>query len=205
MRFLITFALIAGAASGVFPSNGSARPPELRGASRDAINAAWLMASLSDGLGRDQPHSALPVQGGGDSTFGEVRRLCHSMGLSTVLRTLTFSELCSLHQPSVVLLRDGFQSTGYFAVVLYARPDQVTVVTAGWMTVGVFTEDEFRLRWSGHALVSEPYAYDSALISGLCIAFGIVCSFGFLSRCKKKAATVLNSERMTGDAVCCGE
>jgi hypothetical protein len=140
----------------VTPSVCRGGTPELRGAARDAPNAAWLLASLNCDPTMAR---AIPIPPSGsfqDSTFDQVKTLSDSMGVKAELRRLTYSDLCSLHGPSIVFLRRGPQETGYFAVVLHAVQGQVTAINAGWMTVAVYPEDEFRLRWTGHALVPQP-------------------------------------------------
>jgi hypothetical protein len=142
-------------ASCVPPSRCHGGAPELRGPARDAANAAWLLASLS----RDPTMArAIPMprsRTSGESTFDQIKTLSGSMGVQADLLFLKYSDLCALHRPSVVLLRHGPQAAGYFAVVLQAIPGQVITINAGWLTVGVFSEDEFRLRWTGHVLVPQ--------------------------------------------------
>jgi len=135
--------------------------PALRSATRDAENAAWLLAAMC-GHAQDAQAVPLPPNESRQPTFDQIAMLSDSMGVATDLRRLTYSELCSLSVPCVTLLRHGPQATGYFAIALNAKPGQVTTINAGWMTVAVYSEDEFRLRWTGHALVprcSRPSSY----------------------------------------------
>lgn len=152
----INIVVLLSIASGVTPSVCRGGAPELRGAARDAPNAAWLLASLicDPTMARAIPMPPLGSSRG--STFDQVKTLSDSMGVKAELQRLTYSDLCTLHGPSVVFLRRGPQETGYFAVVLHAVQGQVTAINAGWMTVAVYSEDEFRLRWTGHALVPQP-------------------------------------------------
>lgn len=145
--------LLAVVASIAVKSACAGAPPELRNSSRDGLNAGWLLASLSNTTGVAIPQSMPQTDTARDSTFGVVQSTSGALGVKADLRFLNYSELSSLQRPSVVLLRHGPESTGYFAVVLNARPGQVTTIGAGWMTASVMSEDEFRLRWTGHALV----------------------------------------------------
>jgi len=98
---------------------------------------------------------ARPLETSQESTFDQVKTFGEAMGVNTTFRALTYPDLCTLGGPSIVLLRPGPEGPGYFALVLRAWSGQVMTISAGRMTVGLFDEDEFRLRWSGYALVPQ--------------------------------------------------
>lgn len=158
--------------------------PEVRGSSRDAVNAAWLLASLSRDPERDQVIPMPLSEMSHESTFDRIKSLSDAWGLTTDICRLTFSDLSSLHRPCVVLLRHGPQETGYFAVVLDAGPGTVTAINAGWMTVATFSEDEFRLRWTGHALVPRRDVQFSPARVMPFFVLGVICPLMLLPRLK---------------------
>ena len=55
--------------------------------------------------------------------------------------------------PCVVSLRFGKTDTGGFYILLEADSENATVVRAGPLLVETIPVDEFRRRWTGHALI----------------------------------------------------
>ena len=162
---------VAGSPNASLAPEGSSAA--VRSPARDAVNSAWLLAWLicsPEERGRLPAASQFPA---GPATFADVAAQCRVLGVPTRLRTLTYPELCSLDRPAIVLMRHGPQEVGHFAVVLGAGPGEATTINAGWLTIWVLNEDEFRLRWTGHALVparGEPVASFTAagcLFAGL--------------------------------------
>ena len=126
--------------------------PLVRIAERDAINSAWLLSSICRPENGTRLKTPL-----GDSvgwSFEEIADQCRLMGQNTTLRHLNYGDLCKLETPAVVLLRHREDGGGHFAVVLEAiEGEMVTALNSGEMTIELIPEDQFRLRWTGHALL----------------------------------------------------
>lgn len=166
--WLVGLGAPGSAAAPLAAAGGSAA---VRSPARDAVNSAWLLAWL---ICSPEERSRLPAASqcrAGAATFTDIAAQCRILGVPTRLRTLTYPELCSLDGPAIVLMRHGPQAGGHFAVALGAGPGEATTINAGWLTIWVLSEDEFRLRWTGHALVPvRPEAVASFTAAGCMFA-----------------------------------
>lgn len=145
---------------------GLAFADQVRLHQRDGRNAAIILAGL---CGQDVKELLDHDAGFSDSSpmsLLDLHRRAAEFSCRTVVRKLTFSELKSLPQPSVVLLRHDQTGRGQFCVVLASGADAITVAHAGPMLVESISEDEFRRRWTAHALVA---AFTADADNGNCV------------------------------------
>ena len=128
----------------------------LRSNSNDGVNAAALLGGL---CGARIP----PGQAGGEAcdTVTKVQSLLSTHGVPTSLRSLLYEDLVHRTGPCIVLLRFGKNNAGNFCVLLKADSENATLVRAGPLLVDTIPLDEFRRRWTGHALIpirDDPWA-----------------------------------------------
>lgn len=164
------------------PPECFADDPMVRSARRDGTNAAWLIASLANERSQERDLPRLSECRTVPSTFAEIRALCAEWTTFTDLRRLTYSEFCSLPGAAVVFLRDGPEATGYFAVTLRGRDQEVTMINAGWLTISVLTEDQFRERWSGHALIPRRASGEWSLTAICGSLLGLIFALAIIRR-----------------------
>lgn len=143
----------------LYPGTGAVMaesgPPRegLRSNARGGVNAAALMLACAKGDANDLFNEA-DMTAGAASSVDDVRGLLAQRGCETVLRRLTLDEL-SRAAPAIVLLRGGPDREGEYCLVLAAADGGVSLVRAGAMAVSVVPIDEFRYRWTGHALLRD--------------------------------------------------
>jgi ABC-type bacteriocin/lantibiotic exporter with double-glycine peptidase domain len=140
------------------PAFGDERVPSetLRSEVRGGVNAAAFMLSC---LTAEFPDCATISMNSprASTSVDEVRAKLSRFGRETRLRAMTLAELSSA-LPAIVLLRYGADSVGSYCLVLAVRDDGVVLLHTGPMTADVMPTDEFRARWTGHALI--PCAMD---------------------------------------------
>jgi hypothetical protein len=144
----------------------------LRSHARDGINAAALMLSCVSG----KPTTRLDCidrKTDMPASLEDIRSLLYRHGCPTALRSLNFSEL-SHSVPSIAMLRYGAARTGSCCLIVDANENNVTVLRAGSVVVHVMPTDEFRRRWTGHALiVIEPYRTRRLAVMAFFPMFGL--------------------------------
>ncbi len=157
-RSSLTAGLIGGlfvlGLRGALAAESTADDEILRSPARGGVNAAALLIGCITGESGDLFER---VEGMADAPMSieAVRSLLHRHDCQTVLRHLTFADLAR-SMPSIALLRYGENRAGSYCVILTAGENEVIVLRAGPIVVDVMPTDEFRRRWTGHALIVSP-------------------------------------------------
>lgn len=147
----LVWALCAGCRGGLVLGDDTMRRETFRCEAHGGVNAAGFLHSC---LTEDSPalHDEINEHLAATVPVDEVRRMLTRCGCETTLRRLTMEDL-SRALPAIVLLRYGADRAGSYCLVLAVRDGEVDILRAGPMTADMMPVDEFRRRWTGHALI----------------------------------------------------
>lgn len=149
--------------------------PVIRSHARDGLNAAALLAGLRGRAGATPGRPAAP--GEEPRSFKDVQAwLVKEHSIRSSVYSLDYGGLAEAVErsgPVVVHLRHRDKTAGNFYVVLDMGPEYVTVVQTGLLVVNAVPIEDFRRRWTGHALVPVPdqgAALSPKVVLGVAIA-----------------------------------
>ncbi|MDG3005994.1 hypothetical protein [Paludisphaera mucosa] len=131
------------------PVTAAGADETIRSNVNDGRNAAGLLAGL---YGTDILSNTI-VRDEVCSTLAEVASLLSKHGIKARARQVDYEDLMHRTGPCIVPLRFGRTDAATLHVLIQANSDVVTTVHAGPLLVYTFPVDEFRRRWTGHALI----------------------------------------------------
>jgi ABC-type bacteriocin/lantibiotic exporter with double-glycine peptidase domain len=148
----------------------------------DAVNCVDLLGKLLDRpVPRDRIESAFRGLGHSPS-LANLKATIDSFGIEMQVCKPSPEALRSMPMPMIVQLTDECDRNGGFYLLFDVTPDEFRLINCAFMARELMDVDDFRRRWSGHALavVARQGQWRPWTLAGLCF-FAAYFGFRFLS------------------------
>lgn len=138
-----------------------------------------------------------------DPSITTLREIADRLGYKSKVVKISLADIQSqtVPKPAILFSSDHTTTAGSWQLLLYANTNHVAVLTGETMIIRLIPIDDFRLEWTGYALVTQP-VQPLFLVAARCVSFGFaMLAVASMLIVKIRKARTLKSQKLIGSGI----